>query len=217
MTESNWKTLFNLIIVITLLAVGFFLGRKTVVEPETKIVTEYIKGDTIRDTVYCPQPYKVVEPADTLSIIKQCIKDGIYSELWPEKVVTEYVEVTKEDTTKIMKDWATKRLYSETLFNDDVNGRCVFNSEIQYNRMKVIGYEFTPITKTVTETKYVTKPFSPFVSLSYLTNPGEFVKNPTIQVGGGAFIKDKIGLQLIYQRGFVLDGDYIGGGIIWKF
>lgn len=215
MTQSNWKTLFNLIIVITLLAVGFFLGRKTVVEPETKIVTEYIKGDTIRDTVYCPQPYKVVEPADTLGIIQQCIKDGIYSELWPSKVVTEYIE--KNDTTAIMKDWATKRMYSETLFNDDVNGRCVFNSEIQYNRMKIIGYEFTPITKTITETKYVTKPFSPFVTLSYLTNPGEDVKNPTIQVGGGAFIKDKIGVQLIYQRGFNLNGDYVGGGIIWKF
>lgn len=217
MNETKWKILFHVIMILFFLVLGFFFGRKTVKEPETKIVTEYIQGDTVTDTLYYPKPYKVVVPADTLGIIQQCIKDGIYAELWPEKVVTEYVEVTKEDTTEIMKDWATKRYYSETLFNDDTHGNCAFNAEVQYNRLKVLDYNFTPVTRTVTETKYVTKAYSPFVGVSYLTNPWDDVKNPMVQVNGGIFFKEKYGVQAMYQRGFKLDNDYVGLGFMYKF
>lgn len=217
MTAGQWKFLFNVIVILALFTFGFFCGRKTIEEPKPEVKIEYIKGDTIRDTLYYPKPYKVVEPTDTLNFIKQCIKDGIYSELWPEKVVTEYVEVTKEDTTKIMQDWATKRYYSETLFNDDINGKCTFNAELQYNRMKVLGYEFIPLTKTVTETKYVIKTFKPFVGLNFISNPWAEIKNPSLQINGGVIFKDKIGLQAIYQRGLGLGDDYLGGGIIYCF
>lgn len=217
MTTGQWKFLFNIIVVVFILALGFFFGRKTVKMPEPKVDIQYVKGDTIRDTLYYPKPYKVVEPVDTLSIIQQCIKDGIYSELWPEKVVTEYVEITKQDTLAVMKDWATKRYYSETLFNDNINGKCTFNAELQYNRMRVLDYEFIPITKTVTETKYVVKTFKPFVGLNFLSNPWAETKNPSIQVNGGIIFKDKIGLQALYQRGLGLGDDYLGGGIIYCF
>lgn len=217
MSTEQWKILFNIILVLTLLTFGFFIGRKTVKIPDPEVVTEYVKGDIIRDTLYYPQPYKVVEPVDTLSIIQQCIKDGIYKELWPERVVTEYVEVNKADTTAIMKDWATKRFYSETLFDDDIKGKCVFNAELQYNRMKVIDYEFSPIVKTITETNYVVKKFKPFVGLNYITNPWNEVKNPSVQINGGVIFKDKFGIQAIYQRGFGLNDDYVGGGIIYTF
>ena len=166
MTTEQWKLLFNIIIVILLLTFGFIVGRLTIKIPEPKVVTEYVKGDIIRDTLYYPKPYKVVEPVDTISIIQQCIKDGIYKELWPERVVTEYVEIEKEDSTAIIKDWATKRYYSETLFDDDIKGKCVFNAELQYNRMKVIDYEFSPIVKTITETNYVVKKFMRFLKVS---------------------------------------------------
>lgn len=219
MTTEQWKLLFNIIVVILLLTFGFIVGRLTIKIPEPKVVTEYVKGNIIRDTLYYPQPYKVVEPIDTLSIIQQCIKDGIYKELWPERVVTEYVEVevTKEDTTKIMNDWATKRYYSETLFDDDIKGKCVFNAELQYNRMKVIDYEFSPIVKTITETNYIVKKFKPFVGLNFITNPWSEVKNPSVQINGGVIFKDKFGIQAIYQRGFGLNDDYVGGGIIYTF
>jgi hypothetical protein len=217
MTTGKWKFLFNIIVVIGILALGFYFGRKTVKMPETKIETEYIKGDTIRDTLYYPKPYKITEPIDTLSVIQQCIKDGIYKELWPEKVITEYIEVTKEDTTKIIQDWATKRYYSETLFNDDIKGKCSFNAELQYNRMRIIDYEFMPITKTITETKYVVKTFKPFVGISLLSNPWAEIKNPSFQVNGGVVLKDKFGLQALYQRGMGIGDDYIGGGIIFSF
>ena len=156
-------------------------------------------------------------PVDTLGIIQQCIKDGIYRELWPEKVVTEYIEVNKTDTTAIMQDWATKRFYTETLFNNDKQGSCTFDAEVQYNRLKMIDYAYSPIVQTVTETKYVTKLFSPFIGVSYLINPWDEIKNPMAQLNGGFYIKEKYGIQAIYQRSFKLNNDYVGTGFIYKF
>lgn len=216
MTITQWKWLYNITIILVFLTMGFFMGRKTI-GTKTEIVTEYIKGDTITDTLYYPKPYKVVEPIDTLSIIRQCIKDGIYKELWPERVITEYVEINKADSTTIIKDWATKRFYSETLFSDDKNGTCTFDAEIQYNRMNVIGYNFIPITKVVSETKYLVNTFSPFVGLNFITNPWDNIKNPSIQVNGGFFVKEKYGIQAIYQRGLSQKNDYVGGGFLIKF
>ena len=217
MTQTNWKILFYITVVIGLLVFGFFLGRKTIKEPETKIEIQYLPGEKITDTLYLDKPYFVEKPIDTLKIIEQCIKDGIYKEMWPSKVVTEYIEISKEDTTAIMNDWATKRGYKEVLFNDDYNGTCTILTEVQYNRMKLLGYEYIPVTKTVTETKYVTKFFSPYIGISYLKNPWDEVENPMIQLNGGFFIKEKYALNLIYQRGLVLKNDYIGGGILCKF
>ena len=97
------------------------------------------------------------------------------------------------------------------------------NAEIQETVTEEIGTDTTNgqiselVTKTVTETKYVTKFFSPYVGLSYLKNPWDEVVNPMIQLNGGFFIKEKYALNLIYQRGLVLKNDYIGGGILCKF
>lgn len=217
MKTNQWKILFYAICIFGLLTFGFFLGRKTVKEPKTKTEIQYLPGEKITDTCYIKEPYKVETPIDTLGIIQQCIKDGIYEELWPTKTITEYIEITKKDTTTILNDWGTKRYYTQILFNDNVNGSCTFYAEVQYNRMKYVGYEYSPITQTITETKYITKFFSPFIGLSYITNPWDEIKNPMIQINGGLFIKEKIGIQAIYQRGLILKNDYVGGGIVYKF
>ena len=214
---NEWKIAFYITMVVFFLTLGFFLGRKTIKEPETKIVTEYIEGEKITDTLYYPKPQKVGVSVYTLGSIQQCIKDGIDRELWPEKVVTEYIEVNKTDTTAIIQDWATKRFYTETLFNNDKQGTCTFDAEVQYNRLKIIGYTYSPIVQTITETKYVTKLFSPFIGVSYLINPWDEIKNPMVQLNGGFYIKEKYGIQAIYQRSFKLNNDYIGTGFIYKF
>ena len=118
MGEVKWKILFYATVIIGIFILGFYLGRKTIDKPETKIEIQYLPGEVIRDTHYVDKPVISYKPVDTLGIIQQCIKDGIYSELWPTKTVTEYVEVSKADTTAIMNDWATKRCYTEELFND---------------------------------------------------------------------------------------------------
>lgn len=216
MTAKQWKILFHIFMILGILISGFFIGRSTIKVKEITTI-EYIKGDTIRDTLYYPKPYKEILPIDTLSIIKQCIKDGIYQELWPEKVITEYVEITKEDTSKIMKDWAIKRLYNEKLFQNDSLGSCSVEAEVQYNRMRLIGYNYVPITKEITETKYLTKTFSPFVGAGYVTNPWDDVRNPIINLNGGIFIKEKYGIQLQLMHALKSKDDYIGGSILFKF
>lgn len=216
MTVNKWEIVFYTFIILALFFSGFFIGRSTI---ESKIETkiEYVKGDTITNVIYEPKPEYIQLPVDTLNIIKQCIKDGIYQELWPEKIVTEVVEITKEDTTKIMVDWANKRIYDEILFNNDTLGFCSVNTEVQYNRMRVLGYKFTPITKQITETKIKVKTFSPFVGVGYMSNPWGDEREPSILLNGGAFVKDKYGIQLQLIHNMISEKDYIGASFLYKF
>lgn len=216
MTVNKWEIVFYVFIILALFFSGFFIGRSTI---ESKIETkiEYVKGDTVTNVIYKPKPEYIQLPVDTLNIIKQCIKDGIYQELWPEKIVTEVVEITKEDTTKIMLDWANKRIYDEILFNNDTLGFCSVNTEVQYNRMRVLGYKFTPITKQITETKIKVKTFSPFVGVGYMANPWEDEREPSLLLNGGVFVKDKYGVQLQLIHNMISEKDYIGASFLYKF
>ena len=216
MKDKILNTLLCLVIIFGLFGCGFYFGRTTM-KIKKEIVTEYIKGDTIRDTMYLPKPYKVIAPIDTLDIIKKCIEDGIYFELWPTKTITEYIEITKEDTTKIMADWATKRLYNENVFNCDTIGSCNIEAEVQYNRLRLLGYTFEPVTKQVTETTYKVNFFSPFVGVGWSTNPWDNVRNPMINLTGGFYIKEKYGIMINYQHAMQSKNDYVGGTILYKF
>lgn len=216
-SKESWKYVFYSIVIIGIGLLGFYLGRATIKKGKTKTEIEYVKGDVIRDTITMTIPYKVVVPPDTVGIIQKCIKDGIYSELFPTKEITKYVEVTKEDTSAIMKDWASKRYYSETLFNIDTLGTCKINTQVQYNRMTVIGYEYTPVTKYITKTEYKTKMFSPFVGVGAILNPWEEIKNPTAVVNVGFYIKESFGIQMQYQHAFQSKNNYIGGTLMYKF
>ena len=215
MEENFWKTLLVVVALIGVWAFGFYMGRETVKDPKSQIITEYVKGDTVRDSILCPVPYKVTEPVDTMNIIKQCIKDGVYSELWPQKTVTEYIEITKSDTTAMLKDWATKRYYKETLFDSDTLGTCCFDAEVQYNRMRVLNYTYIPITKTTTQINHTIKAFSPFVGAGAMFNTD--TKDPMLNASVGFFIKEKYGLELNYQHDFMSKNDLVGGTILYKF
>lgn len=213
-----WKITLILLIAFALFGLGLYIGSKSNQEPKI----EYVPGETITDTVYVKGPAIEIPPTDTLGIIKQCIKDGLYAHLWPEKTDTLWLRdtcyiPTHEDTTKIVSDWATKRLYSDILFNDEKQGYFDYSMEIQYNRLSSFSYNFTPVIKETTHTKTYTKFISPFVGLYYLSNPWDEIKNPSIQVNAGVFLKEKYGISLLYQRGFTLDTDYVGGGLLFKF
>jgi hypothetical protein len=215
--EKKWKILFHAIMITIFLVVGFYFGRTSIKDTEPDVKIEYLPGETIVDSFYIEKPYKVTEPIDTLNIIQQCIKDGIYEELWPSKIITEYIEIDKTDTSAIIKDWATKRTYNEMLFDNTEIGKCSFKAEIQYNRMRQMEYDFTPVNKIITETHHDIRLISPFVGISYLTTPWVEQKNHVIQINGGIFIKEKYGIQAMYQRGFVDKNDYVGGGFLFKF
>ena len=68
MTATKWKLLFHIFIILVIFSGGFFTGRKTLNAKEI-IKTEYIKGDTIKETIFAPLPNNVERPIDTLNII----------------------------------------------------------------------------------------------------------------------------------------------------
>jgi len=217
MDNKQFIIVISIIIALIFGVAGFFIGRSTI-NTEPKVIVKYIKGETIRDSIPYPLPYYIEKPADTLSIIKQCVKDSIYSELFPEKIITEYIEITKEDTTAIMMDWATKRMYSDTLFNNDTTGTCIVDATVQYNRMSLLSYQFTPIQKTVTITNYKTKMFSPYIGAGILIdNDFKDYKNimPTANIG--FFIKERYGLNLQYAKSFKTKNNFYGVSLLYKF
>lgn len=214
MKEKLWKLLFYVVVIFGIMLLGFYFGRRSVVIPPTPGPV-YIEGDTVRDTIYQPKPVK--EKIDTVNVIKACVRDGIYSELFPEKIITEYIEVTKEDTSKIMDDWATKRQYSEILFESDTLGYCKVESEIQYNRMLSLNYTFKPVVKTITKTEYKTQLLSPFIGGGLMLNPWDQKLDPMIDFSLGLFVKEKWGIEFKYEHGFSSKNDFVGGTLLYKF
>lgn len=199
-------------------ALGFYLGRKTIAtdKPRTEVV--YIKGEKITDSIPYPVPYEVVKPADTADIIRQCVKDGIYTELFPEKVITEYIEITKDDTTEIIRDWGTKRLYSEKIFDIDTVGTCTIDAAVQYNRLSLLSYTYTPITKQTTITQYRVKAFSPFIGAGLLVdNDFSDYMNFIPTVNAGFFIKEKYGVQVQYGKMLKNKNNLYGVSLLYKF
>lgn len=219
LSRKDWKNIFYLIVIFGIWLFGFYLGRTIIKvdKPDPDIV--YIPGDTIRDSIPKPIPFYVEAPVDTADIIKQCVKDGIYYELFPEKTktVTEYIEVTKDDTTAIMRDWATKRAYSEVLFDSDTIGNCTVNIETQYNRVNNIDYTFVPVIKTITYKEETIKLFSPYVGGGVMLNPWDDAMNPIVNVKAGFFIKEKHGIQLDAGHALKSKEDFIGISYVRKF
>lgn len=212
------QLVFIAIIIIAFGLIGFYLGRKTVKEGDTHTEIVYVEGETIIDSIPYPVPKYIVKPSDTADIIMACVRDGIYTELFPERIVTEYVEIMKEDTAEILKDWGTKRMYSETLFDIDTVGKCVVDASVQYNRLSLLSYSYTPITKTVTITENRVKFFSPYVGVgALLRNDFTCYTNVVPSVNAGFFIKEKYGLHFQYGRDFVTGNNLYGISLQYKF
>lgn len=214
---TKWMVIAAIAVVILTWFAGFFIGRKTVKDPKPTIVTEYIKGDDVHDTIVRPEPYSVVMPFDTADVIKQCVRDGIYAELFPVRIITKYVEVTRDDTTTIMRDWAAKRTYKETLFESDTVGSCDVTVEVQYNRVRGIGYNYKPIYKTVTITRYDVKAFSPFLGIGLSGGPYSTSMDLGGNIMAGSFFKEKVGAYVQYTRMMGSKRDIFSLGALYKF
>lgn len=206
--EKKWRIAIYAIIGLLIWLFGFQIGR----EHSEKVIdtkTEYIEGKTIHDTVNNPIPKYINKPIDTLNIIQDCIKNGIYAELFPNKTieVIKYVPVSA-DTLAILKDWATTRNYSEILFDSDTLGKCTFNANIQYNRLSDYSYQFTPITKQITITKKKINKLSPYFGIGYMNHPlGQI----------GFFINDRYGISAQYQYDLNNSKGQLGILALYKF
>jgi hypothetical protein len=116
-----------------------------------------------------------------------------------------------------MKDWATKRQYSEVLFDSDTVGNCTVNIETQYNRVNNIDYTFVPVIKTITQKEEVIKLFSPYVGGGVMVNPWDDKMNPIVKINAGFFIKEKHGIQLDAGHALRSKEDFIGISYVRKF
>lgn len=210
--------LIGLAIVLICLAIGFFVGR-AVKKETTKIEIRYEKGDPIHDTITVSGPVAVTEPIDTAKIIQQCIANGIYYELFPDKTVvdTQYIEITKSDTSAILVDWATAKAYEEILFDLDTLGRCDISLSVQYNRLADLSYTYTPVQKTTTVTTIKKKWFSPFIGVGIMTNPTDFANSLMPSVNAGFFIKERYGVNLQYARYIKAKEHIIGLSVSYKW
>ena len=219
MDKKMKKTLIYFIASVLFFGIlGFYLGRKSVDINMPKTEVKYIKGEKMTDSVPYPVPIDVIRPIDTANIIKQCVNDGIYTELFPEKTITEYIEITKEDTSAIIIDWGTKRLYSETLFDVDTIGKCVVNASVQYNRLSLLSYNYTPIEKQITITQNNVRYFSPYIGTGVIFDDN-FNENINIIpiINAGFFIKEKYGFNLMYGKSLKTKNNLFGTSLLYKF
>lgn len=216
--EKKLQIICVIIGILIFSVIGFYLGRKTINSdtPKTEIV--YIKGENITDSIPYPVPYEVIKPADTADIIRRCVRDGIYSELFPEKIITEYIEITKDDTTEIIRDWGTKRLYSEQIFDIDTVGQCTINASVQYNRLTLLSYSYIPVTKVTTITNTKVKLFSPYIGAGVLVNNDiSDYMNLIPTVSAGFFIKERYGINVQYGKMLKNKNNLYGISLLYKF
>ena len=209
-TQSSvnwWKVAIYLIAIIALFLGGFFLGRKTIKQPEPDII--YIPGDTVKVNVPYPEPVYIKKPIDTLDVIADCINSGKYYDLFPEKVRDSIVYVTKEDTSAVIRDWATERFYDEQIFDIDTVGTASIKAKVQYNRLASLESTFVPITKVITQVKPAKK-YSPFVGVGLSTAP-------SANLQGGMYFDNKYGASLEYQYQWQTKQHVLGTAFLIKF
>jgi len=188
------KNLFNqfklcILVAVVALVVGFFAGRG---KTTTTTTIEYVKGETIHDSV--PKPYPVINYTPQNPILPTK----------PDTIKinnTEY-HVLKVDTAQIIKNYIVKHNYTITAF-DNKNGKLIIKPVVQYNELQSIPYEFTPITQV--NTIMQERLFTPFVVVSY--NSLGFVG-----VGGGVFIKN-VGVGAKYITDFEKKGFEVSGSV----
>ena len=176
------KTKYLIIIGLVLLTIGFFVGRSTIT---SSVITKYVKGSEIHDSVRIPIPYNVYIPTVPALPIKP---DTFYINS------VRYITL-KVDTAKIIYNYIQRKRYTTPLF-DNNNGKLIVSSVVQYNSLDSLGYKFTPITKEITITR--TKIFTPFINASY-NSFGYY------GAGGGIYINN-IGIGAKYLTDFTNKG-----------
>jgi hypothetical protein len=172
----------NIVIAIVLI-IGVLIGRWT----NNKVKVEYVKGETVRDTIYSEKlvPYNVyIPPKPSLPLKPDTINNVVYLSV---------------DTAQIIANYIKKNSYRKVMF-DDLNGKLIVDAVVQYNQLGRLAYEFTPIQKQTTITKKRT--LVPFLSSSWNSFG-------VVGIGGGLYYND-VGLGAKYITDFSHTGYEIG-------
>lgn len=208
MEKNWWKIAVIIIAALALFWGGFYIGKQRDPEVIVKEKIKYVELPPIHDSIPYPKPYKVIEPVDSLNIIMEAKMSGLLAELFPEKKDT--VFITKADTAAVLKDWATERLYSETLFDSDTLGKFSFDAAVKYNRLASFDYTFVPVQKQTETTIKTTRMFLPYLGAGMSLNG-------SIMAQGGMFFHQDAGFALQYQYDPKLKQNSVGGMFLWMF
>jgi hypothetical protein len=211
MSEKNinwWKVALIALVAFGLLAGGFILGRRTI-DPPTPPGPIYVPGDTVYVDKPYPEPVYVNKPTDTANVILACIKSGRYYELFPEKVRDSLIFVTPEDSSLVIRDWATERFYVEKLFDCDTVGTLTVKAKTQYNRLEWLNTTFVPVTKVIAKPTPVKK-YAPFAG-------GGITTSPSVLGQAGVFFDDKYGFSGVYQYDWDRKKHVVGTAFLLKF
>ena len=190
--KNWWKICVIIAAAILLFGLGFYVGKKREPEVIIKTETKYVELPPIHDSIPKPVPVYVKKPADSLNILLALIEEGKYEEYFPERVRDSLIYVTKEDTAAVIRDWATERVYKETLFDTDTLGRFAFDAKVQYNRLQNFDYTFTPVQKQTETTIRTVRTFLPYLGAG-LDLSG------SVMAQGGVFVKQNVGLAVQYR------------------
>ena len=129
--------------ILLLIAVGIicFIWGKHRTEPRETI--RYVQGETIRDTIAVPLPYRVEVPR---YITLPMRTDTVFV-----SEVQTIVEVV--DTARIISDFVAINYYAMQIFDIDTVGTLNIRQSIQYNRLRTFEYDFTPMMREITLTR----------------------------------------------------------------
>lgn len=210
-SKVNWWKVGGIIgLVLFVFGFGFYLGKKK--DPEVIIKTEikYVELPPVHDSIDRPVPVYIKKPADSLNILQAMIKSGKYNEYFPEKVRDSIVYVTKEDSAAVIVDWATERLYKETLFDSDTLGRFDLNAKVQYNRLQGLEYNYKPMQQQSNTTIKTTRKFLPYLGAGVDTNGG-------LMGQGGMFFSQDAGFAVQYRYDMNTKNNSVGAMFLYMF
>lgn len=176
---------------------GWNRAAKDIIPQGTKI--EYVdysqKGNTVKDTLHNIPPVIIYNDTGSIKYI-------------PNEVLVK----EKIDSAKILEDYSLTRDYSNILFDNDSLGKLTINSTVNYNRLKNMDYEFSPMThvieKTVTNTVEIRRCI-PFIGVGVMTNN---FANAQI----GLFFKGRLGISGTILYDLKSNQVSYGGSLLYK-
>jgi len=210
MGKINWWK-FGVIAVMLagMFCFGFYVGKQREPDVIIKEKVKYVELPPVRDSIKVPTPYYVNRPVDSVNVLLALIESGKYAELFPEKV-RDSIYVTPADSAAVIRDWATERMYAETLFDADTLGKFTFDASVQYNRLQRFDYTFVPVQKQTETTIKTTRKFLPYVGVGLDTGSSLIGQ-------GGMFFKQDMGFAIQYRRDIKQKENAVGAMFLYMF
>lgn len=184
------------ILCIIFYILGYYEGKDSV---EPIIKTEFIQSSPVSGLIKDPEPMIVDIPEIPWLIT---FKDTIRTS------DTTYI-IQPVDSLEILKDYLTKRTYNLNIFNIDTVGTCDITAITYRNRLELLGYNFVPINKVITNT-YNKPKYQLFLG-------GGFGTNNMASGQLGLFFNNNWGLSYQYLYDINNKKSFNGINVLYKF